>query len=63
MCGICGEITFDGRAADAAAIGRMTETLSPRGPDSGGMVVRGRVGMGHRRLKIIDLSARRPSSR
>ncbi len=58
MCGICGEVTFDGRAADPAAIGRMTETMAPRGPDAAGVVVRGRVGFGHRRLKIIDLSDR-----
>ncbi len=36
----------------------MSEKLAPRGPDSAGLVVRGRVGMGHRRLKIIDLSDR-----
>jgi asparagine synthase (glutamine-hydrolysing) len=58
MCGICGEVTFDGRLASPAEIGRMSEKLAPRGPDSAGFVMRGRVGFGHRRLKIIDLSDR-----
>ena len=35
---------------------RMTEALAPRGPDGSGIVLRGSVGLGHRRLKIIDLS-------
>ncbi len=56
MCGICGEIHFGGRAADVAAVARMAEVLSPRGPDGAGIVQRGRVGFGHQRLKIIDLS-------
>ncbi len=34
----------------------MTEALAPRGPDGVGVVLRGPVGFGHRRLKIIDLS-------
>jgi asparagine synthase (glutamine-hydrolysing) len=58
MCGICGEVTFDGSSANPAEIGRMSEKLAPRGPDSAGLVLRGRVGFGHRRLKIIDLSER-----
>ncbi len=36
----------------------MCEVMRPRGPDAGGMVVRDGVGFGHRRLRIIDLSAR-----
>ena len=58
MCGICGEITFDGRPASAARIERMNDAMAPRGPDGSGVVQRGRVGFGHRRLKIIDLSER-----
>ncbi|WP_343896208.1 N-acetylglutaminylglutamine amidotransferase [Craurococcus roseus] len=58
MCGICGELNFRGRPADAAAITRMTQALERRGPDSSGLVMRGHVGFGHRRLKIIDLSER-----
>ncbi|GAA0589791.1 N-acetylglutaminylglutamine amidotransferase [Craurococcus roseus] len=36
----------------------MTQALERRGPDSSGLVMRGHVGFGHRRLKIIDLSER-----
>ncbi len=56
MCGICGEITFDGRPADITAVARMADCLAPRGPDGSGLVARGRVAFGHRRLRIIDLS-------
>ena len=58
MCGICGELRFDGRPADLAAIARMTERLRPRGPDHGGSYSDGVLGFGHRRLSIIDLSER-----
>lgn len=57
MCGICGEIRFDGRSADVAAVSRMTEAMLSRGPDSDGLVAHGPVAFGHRRLSIIDLSA------
>lgn len=56
MCGLCGEVNFDGRFASAQAIARMSNKLAPRGPDGAGVFVRGHVAMGHRRLKIIDLS-------
>ena len=56
MCGICGELRFDGKPADLAAIARMTERLRPRGPDHGGSYSDGVLGLGHRRLSIIDLS-------
>ena len=46
MCGLSGEINFDGRPADADAVQRMTDALSPRGPDGLGIVVRGPVGLG-----------------
>jgi len=58
MCGICGEIRFDGRPADVAAVGRMSGAMAERGPDSNGLVAHGPVALGHRRLSIIDLSAR-----
>jgi asparagine synthase (glutamine-hydrolysing) len=57
MCGICGEIRFDGRSADLAAVARMTGAMVSRGPDSDGVVAHGPVAFGHRRLSIIDLSA------
>ncbi|GAB7191366.1 N-acetylglutaminylglutamine amidotransferase [Kineococcus sp. NUM-3379] len=56
MCGLCGEITFDGRAADVSAVQRMGEVLAPRGPDGQGTWAQGRVAFGHRRLSVIDLS-------
>ncbi|MFH0519394.1 N-acetylglutaminylglutamine amidotransferase [Streptomyces sp. M41] len=58
MCGLSGEIRFDGRPADPTAVARMTDRLTPRGPDGHGTWARGPVALGHRRLKIIDLSDR-----
>jgi len=58
MCGICGEIRWDGQAADVGAVTRMTGAMMSRGPDSDGVVAHGPVALGHRRLSIIDLSAR-----
>jgi asparagine synthase (glutamine-hydrolysing) len=58
MCGICGEIRFDGQAADVGAVARMTGAMTARGPDADGVVAHGPVAFGHRRLAIIDLSAR-----
>jgi asparagine synthase (glutamine-hydrolysing) len=56
MCGIAGEIRFDQTAADQGAVARMTDSMVPRGPDAGGIWSDERVCLGHRRLKIIDLS-------
>ncbi len=56
LCGLCGEITFDGSLADVRAVAAMADCLAPRGPDGAGTVARGRVAFGHRRLRIIDLS-------
>ena len=58
MCGLCGEIRFDGSPASVEAINAMTCSMVPRGPDGGGIVSRGQFAFGHRRLKIIDLSER-----
>ena len=56
MCGIAGEVHFDGALADAGAVATMMSSQARRGPDSCGQLMRGRIGMGHQRLKIIDLS-------
>lgn len=56
MCGIAGEIRFDGSFADTTVVSRMTRALAPRGPDGSGVIAQGPVAFGHRRLKIIDLS-------
>ncbi|MGW0185692.1 N-acetylglutaminylglutamine amidotransferase [Streptomyces sp. NPDC003362] len=58
MCGLSGEIRFDGRRPDLAAVERMADQLAARGPDGQGAWTRGAVALGHRRLKIIDLSDR-----
>ncbi|MER5323800.1 N-acetylglutaminylglutamine amidotransferase [Streptosporangium roseum] len=58
MCGLSGEVRFDGRAADVGAVGRMTDAMHERGPDGSGLWSLGPVALGHRRLKIIDLSDR-----
>ncbi len=56
MCGICGELRFDGRPPERAVISRMTAQLARRGPDAGGEYHSGPAALGHRRLAIIDLS-------
>ncbi|UCH54487.1 MAG: N-acetylglutaminylglutamine amidotransferase, partial [Pseudomonadota bacterium] len=56
MCGICGELRFDGMAPDLAAIARMTAALARRGPDHEGAHSDGPIAFGHRRLAVIDLS-------
>jgi asparagine synthase (glutamine-hydrolysing) len=56
MCGLAGELRFDGTAADVATLQRMTGCLVHRGPDGSGAWARGPVALGHRRLSIIDLS-------
>jgi len=57
MCGICGELRFDGKAPDMGAIGRMSDQLARRGPDHAGTYSDGPLAFGHRRLSIIDLSS------
>ncbi|MBL1104351.1 N-acetylglutaminylglutamine amidotransferase [Streptomyces sp. 5-8] len=58
MCGLSGEIRFDGGRPDLAAVERMSDRLAARGPDGQGIWSRGAVALAHRRLKIIDLSER-----
>ena len=58
VCGICGEARFDGQPASLAAVERMAQGLVSRGPDACGAIASGPVAMGHRRLKIIDLTDR-----
>jgi len=56
MCGICGEVTFNGVAA-GGSLAAMNEVMRPRGPDAGGAFLQNRIALGHRRLSIIDLAA------
>ncbi len=56
MCGICGIALGGGGEVDPATLLAMTRAMSHRGPDGDGHYARGGVGLGHRRLSIIDLS-------
>lgn len=66
MCGIAGKLYLDSQRAegsqssprlvDRAVVGAMTDRMAHRGPDARGTFFDGPVGLGHRRLSIIDLS-------
>ena len=57
MCGIAGIYHFESsRSADELLLKKMTTTLSHRGPDGEGFYCNNNIGLGHRRLSIIDLS-------
>lgn len=56
MCGIAGLINLNGEVVSPATLKRMTDAIEHRGPDGEGQWVEGNVGIGHRRLAIIDLS-------
>ncbi len=56
MCGICGKINFNNETIDKSEIIAMRDTLIHRGPDDAGVYVDNNVGLGHRRLSIIDVS-------
>lgn len=62
MCGIAGIFHRDGRPAAPRVVKAMTDLIAHRGPDGEGQFCDGPVGLGHRRLSIIDLSdaARQP---
>lgn len=62
MCGIAGVLHRDGRPASPVTLKAMTDIIAHRGPDGEGHYCDGPVGLGHRRLSIIDLSdaARQP---
>ncbi len=59
MCGICGELRFDGRPVRAPVVAAMSDRIIHRGPDASGQFVTpaANAGLGFRRLRIIDLSA------
>ena len=58
MCGICGELRFDGAPVDRRQLVAMRDQLIHRGPDSDGVYVApgGHAGLAFRRLRIIDLT-------
>ena len=56
MCGIIGVFNFSSEKVSQVKLENANECLRHRGPDSGDVLVKGHVGLGHRRLSIIDLS-------
>src|SRR5438067_7865867 len=57
MCGICGQFNFAGdEPVEPATIRRMTDSIAHRGPDDEGYFFSGSLGLGFRRLSIIDLA-------
>ncbi len=56
MCGLAGELRFDGEQADLAAVARMMDAVARRGPDHAGSFSDGALALGHQRLSILDLS-------
>lgn len=54
MCGICGIFDAGGHPVDREQIERMSSAIRHRGPDGSGSYVSGEIGLGHRRLSIID---------
>lgn len=56
MCGIAGVVDLKGDAISPVLLQAMTDALAHRGPDGEGHWIKENVGIGHRRLAIIDLS-------
>ncbi len=56
MCGLCGIYHIDNRPVTAELVNAMNSTMVHRGPDGDGIFVNHHIGLGHRRLSIIDLS-------
>jgi len=58
MCGLCGELRFDGKTPDLDKLTKMMNRLTHRGPDDSGYFIQKTIALGHQRLAIIDLSTR-----
>ena len=56
MCGICGKFDVQPGAVSRELLETMCRTFAYRGPDDEGVYVAPPIGLGHRRLSIIDLS-------
>ena len=56
MCGIAGLIHLNGEPVSLVILKKMTDAIAHRGPDGEGQWIEGNVGIGHRRVAIIDLS-------
>lgn len=57
MCGVAGILNLDCRPVAPEMLRAMTDIIAHRGPDAEGHWIEGQIGLGHRRLSIIDLSA------
>jgi len=55
MCGICGIYNLLGKHVDSKTLDAMNNAIRHRGPDGYGTFLEGEIGLGHRRLSIIDL--------
>ena len=58
MCGICGKLIFNETIPTPESIRAMCKTISHRGPDDEGIYTAPHIGLGQRRLSIIDLASR-----
>ncbi|MBK9109843.1 MAG: asparagine synthase (glutamine-hydrolyzing) [Saprospiraceae bacterium] len=58
MCGITGIFHLDGQAVSEGVLRKMTDALAHRGPDGEGVFIHHQLGLGHRRLSILDVSDR-----
>ena len=57
MCGINGILYFDNRKVDKDELIKMRDILEHRGPDDSGIFIEDNIGLGHRRLSILDTSS------
>ncbi|MBC7369199.1 MAG: hypothetical protein H7343_20725, partial [Undibacterium sp.] len=58
MCGIAGLFNFTAAPVVRRELAHFTDSLAHRGPDGRGLLLDGPLGLGHRRLSILDLSRR-----
>lgn len=56
MCGIAGIVNLDSSSVCPTILQKMTDVIAHRGPDGEGHWIEGGIGLGHRRLSIIDIS-------
>ncbi len=56
MCGICGIFNLNGKPVSPVILRKMTDAIAHRGPDGEGFYIDSFIGLGHRRLAILDLS-------
>jgi asparagine synthase (glutamine-hydrolysing) len=56
MCGVAGILTRNGRNVSESELGAMTQALAHRGPHGSGQYASGPIGLGHRRLAVLDLA-------